>query len=147
MGAALRLEIEPWASFVPISAEIVPLFQKTGVFRRHHVYNNPLLWVDSDGLRPATPDSGGFDPATDEAGLETPWVDPIDFLPIGPGLKTAANVADEAFCKNGFLNANRYLRIGFSRNGGNRVFRLSGDWVITDSKHIILWDFGPLKPK
>ncbi len=40
MGAALRLETENWANFSQKSADIVPLFQKTEVFRRHHERNN-----------------------------------------------------------------------------------------------------------
>jgi len=49
MGGALKLEIENWDGFAPRMAEIVPLFKKTGVFRRHHVLNDPINFVDSDG--------------------------------------------------------------------------------------------------
>jgi RHS repeat-associated protein len=46
----------------------------------------------------------------------------------------------------GFLNSNRYLRIGFGRKGGNRVFRIGGQWLekVTGRGHLDIWEGGPL---
>jgi RHS repeat-associated protein len=48
--------------------------------------------------------------------------------------------------KGGLLNSNRYLRLGFGRHGGTRVFRIGGQWVksVTGRAHIDLWKGGPL---
>jgi len=52
----------------------------------------------------------------------------------------------QLFGRGGLLNSNRYLRIGFGRKGGLRVFRLGGQWVerITGNPHFDLWTGGPL---
>jgi RHS repeat-associated protein len=47
-----------------------------------------------------------------------------------------------AFRPGGWLNSNRYLRIGWGRHGGT-VFRVSGNWVKTQSGHIDL--YGPCR--
>jgi RHS repeat-associated protein len=77
----------------------------------------------------------------------------LDFTPTP--LKVGGSVGKGAikylFGKGGLLNSNRYLRIGFSRFGGDRVFRISGDWIKLlpeswhDEGHIILKNLGPLK--
>lgn len=54
------------------------------------------------------------------------------------------SLAAKSFERGGWLNSNRYLRIGMGRNGGDSVFRITGDWVPTESGHIDLWNFGPL---
>ena len=50
------------------------------------------------------------------------------------------------FGRGGLLNSNRYLRIGFGRKGGLRVFRIGGQWVerISGNPHFDLWTGGPL---
>jgi hypothetical protein len=54
------------------------------------------------------------------------------------------------FGKGGLLNSTRYLRIGFGRDGGDRVFRISGDWIKLLPKswqnegHIIIKNLGRL---
>lgn len=50
------------------------------------------------------------------------------------------------FGKGGLLNRGPNLRIGFGRKGGERVFRIAGDWVkkINSSGKIDLWKGGPL---
>jgi RHS repeat-associated protein len=49
------------------------------------------------------------------------------------------------FKPNGLLNSNRYLRIGEGDKGGNRVFRIGGNWVKIVKKNgkIDLKDLGP----
>jgi RHS repeat-associated protein len=48
--------------------------------------------------------------------------------------------------RGGWLNANRYLRVGFGRLKNRRVFRISGDLIskIKQSGHIDIWKGGPL---
>ena len=52
------------------------------------------------------------------------------------------------FFNSGWINQNRYLRIGFSRLGGESVFRIAGEWVrnmpFVKDGHIILRNLGPL---
>jgi len=50
------------------------------------------------------------------------------------------------FSPGGLLNSNRYLRIGWGRFGGERVFRAAGEWVRWISKNgkIDFWNGGPL---
>jgi len=54
------------------------------------------------------------------------------------------------------LNSGRNLRIGHSRDGGDGVFRIAGDWVekyvpqifkTPDGKHIVIKNLGPLGKK
>jgi RHS repeat-associated protein len=57
----------------------------------------------------------------------------------------AGKAANRAFGKGGFLNSNRYLRVGYGRNGGDKVFRISGEWLkYIGQHHIDLWTIGPL---
>lgn len=50
MGTALKIENEIWDEFAPkVSAELI-ICEKSGVFRRHHVGNNPLIYIDPNGL-------------------------------------------------------------------------------------------------
>ncbi|MGP0567182.1 MULTISPECIES: hypothetical protein [unclassified Nitrospina] len=55
--------------------------------------------------------------------------------------------SNKFFGKGGLLNSNRYLRIGFSKKGGRKVFRIGGDILknlgIKKGK-IDLIDLGPL---
>ena len=48
--------------------------------------------------------------------------------------------------KGGWLNSNRFLRIGFSRLGGNQVFRIAGEIVeaFKESGKIDIWKGPPL---
>jgi hypothetical protein len=43
------------------------------------------------------------------------------------------------------MNANRYLRIGFGRHAGYKVFRLAGTVVkwLLDEDHWDIWRMGP----
>src|SRR6185437_1858091 len=69
MGGALKLEIENWDGFAPRMAEIVPLFKKTGVFRRHHVLNDPINFLDPEGLT-AHPVSDGASTLNTSEGVQ-----------------------------------------------------------------------------
>jgi RHS repeat-associated protein len=46
----------------------------------------------------------------------------------------------------GWLNSNRFLRIGFGRHGGNRVFRIAGKIIeqIVEKGHLDIWTGGAL---
>jgi hypothetical protein len=52
----------------------------------------------------------------------------------------------KSFVEGGWLNANRYLRIGLGRKGGDQVFRLGGQWLenVTGQAKIDLFNLGPL---
>ena len=68
-------------------------------------------------------------------------------LATGPAMGTAARAgARQLFGKGGLVNRGRYLRVGFGRKGGQRVFRLGGNWVkkVTGRSHWDLWKGGPL---
>lgn len=58
------------------------------------------------------------------------------------GADGAKYAGTKAFGRGGLLNSNRYLRIGISRKGGDKVFRITGDWL--GGRHYDLWNFGPL---
>jgi RHS repeat-associated protein len=53
-------------------------------------------------------------------------------------------LASKSFVPGGWTNSNRYLRIGYGRNGGNQVFRAAGQWVkaITGDAHFDFWTAG-----
>jgi hypothetical protein len=68
-------------------------------------------------------------------------------LPGGPGLKKLLpNIGQRLFGGGGLLNSNRYLRVGFGRDGGRRVFRIAGVWIgkIKKDPHIVIKDCGTL---
>lgn len=58
----------------------------------------------------------------------------------------AGSLASKSFAPGGWLNSNRYLRIGFGRYGGNNSFRIAGQWLekLTGRSHIDIWVGGPL---
>jgi RHS repeat-associated protein len=60
--------------------------------------------------------------------------------------KFLPRASQQLFEKGGWLNSNRYLRIGFSRDGGRKVFRIAGNWIgkIKKDPHIVIKDCGPL---
>jgi RHS repeat-associated protein len=65
---------------------------------------------------------------------------------IWPAAVGGARLGRVLFGKGGLVNSNRYLRIGFGRYGGVRVFRIGGRWVsrVTGRSHVDLWRGGPL---
>jgi hypothetical protein len=89
-----------------------------------------------------------------------PFFDPFQdgYDPCDKNLKISKNLGGvsraslliaftwKGFQPGGFLNSNRYFRIGFGRNGGNRVFRIAGEWVkkFVENGHKDLWTGGPL---
>jgi len=62
------------------------------------------------------------------------------------GAALGAALGKAGVSPGGFLNSNRYLRIGFSRLGGNRVFRIGGQVIekLFDQKAIDIFKGGPL---
>lgn len=48
------------------------------------------------------------------------------------------------FAKGSWLNSGRYLRMGFGRHKGKRVFRVAGEWVKNEKGKIDIWTGGPL---
>ena len=116
-----------------------------------YVLQDPINWIDPTGLynNPADDGTTQHPSLKDEPGLESPLIDPTDLLIGGAaaklGFQGGSALAWEAFRKNGFLNSNRYLRIGFSRHGGDRVFRAAGEWVPTSNNHLTLKNLGPLQ--
>ena len=116
-----------------------------------YVLQNPIKGIDPTGLYNHPADDGAtLHPSLrDEPGLESPLIDPTDLLIGGAaarlGYQGGSALAWQAFRKNGFLNSNRYLRIGFSRHGGDRVFRMSGEWVPTSNKHLTIKNLGPFQ--
>lgn len=61
---------------------------------------------------------------------------------IEGALAVGGSVASKAFKPGGWTNSNRYLRIGWGRHKGDQVFRISGQWIKTDSRHIDLFRGG-----
>lgn len=97
------------------------------------------LWLDTPGL-PTTGAPDVVNPKCSWAyttGQVTGAADAIAIIGVGAvrGVQPGA-----------FLNTGRYLRVGFGRHGGDRVFRIAGRWVerITGRAHIDLWRGGPL---
>jgi RHS repeat-associated protein len=54
------------------------------------------------------------------------------------------SLASKSFVPGGWTNSNRYLRIGYGRNGGDSVFRAAGQWVkaVTGDAHFDFWTAG-----
>lgn len=103
--------------------------------------NNPLRFTDPSGeLVPQA--IGCVIGAGASVGLDVFSKRKISLLRAGLGCALGSG--------GGYLasiaNANRYLRIGFGRHGGNQVFRLAGQWVqkLTGRAHIDIWKGGPL---
>ncbi len=95
-----------------------------------YVLNNPTNFTDPQGL---------------EAIPVPIWEDPVftGTLSVYSGVRFGS---DSLFRRGGWLNSNPYLRIGWGRRGGERVFRIAGDWLIRliGREHIVLWRGGPL---
>lgn len=53
-------------------------------------------------------------------------------------------LASKSFVPGGWANSNRYLRLGYGRNGGDKVFRAAGQWVkrVTGDAHVDFWTAG-----
>lgn len=64
---------------------------------------------------------------------------------VGAGALGGA-LGSKSFAPGGWLNSNRYLRVGFGRKGGNETFRIAGQWLekATGRRKIDLWTGGPL---
>lgn len=80
---------------------------------------------------------------------ETGLVAAVGEIGTGVGTRTTgagAALTKRLFGKGGLLNSNRFLRIGFGRKGGQRVFRVAGRVVqkLTGRSHIDLGGGGPL---
>jgi len=57
-----------------------------------------------------------------------------------------SKIVNYLFERGGLLNSNRYIRIGYGRKGGSRVFRVSGQLFekLTGIAHWDIWRGGPL---
>lgn len=90
---------------------------------------------------------GFVGPAGSREELHEAFDDPVAQTAVGIGVALlAAQVATRVFGRGGLLNANRYLRIGIGRHGGDKVFRVAGrviEFFKPDSPHINLWRIGP----
>ena len=64
----------------------------------------------------------------------------------GVGTPTPWNKDSYAYDGAGILNGNRFLRMGYGRKGGEKVFRLAGELVkrIVEGVHVDIWRIGPL---
>jgi RHS repeat-associated protein len=62
------------------------------------------------------------------------------------GFVTQALLIKAGTKPGGFLNRGRNLRIGFGQHGGNRVFRVAGEWLERwfKTKHFDIWRGGPI---
>ncbi len=65
---------------------------------------------------------------------------------IEGGAALGGSLAAKSFVPGGWTNANRYLRIGYGRKGGDMVFRAAVQWVesITGNAHVDFWTAGKL---
>lgn len=103
--------------------------------------NNPLRFTDPSGeLVPQV--VGCVIGAGTSIGLDVLSKKKISLLRAGLGCVLGSGAGYLA----SIANANRYLRIGFGRHGGDRVFRFAGQWVqkLTGRAHIDIWKGGPL---
>ncbi len=64
---------------------------------------------------------------------------------VGAGALGGA-VGSKSFAPGGWLNSNRYFRVGFGRRGGRETFRMAGQWLerLTGKSKKDLWTGGPL---
>jgi len=78
-----------------------------------------------------------------EVGLEDPsfLADPINWIPTGTAMKGGKACILEGVKRGGWMNSNRYLRLGFGKHEGREVFRMSGDVIkwIKQSGHTDFW--------
>jgi len=104
---------------------------------------NPATWNDiGEDL------TGGWDIAF-KASYGTAGVSAGAAIAVGSVptlLTTSQTLALRIFGKGSWLNSGRYLRIGFGRRGGQRVFRIAGEWVskYLGKPKIDIWKGGPL---
>lgn len=82
-------------------------------------------------------DAAGIDGEINKCSGEYGWSSTAGNVVGGVALGGA--LANKSFRPGGWLNSNRYLRIGWGRHEGNRVFRISGDLVNTKTGHIDIW--------
>ena len=61
---------------------------------------------------------------------------------IEGGVALVGSLATKAFSRGGWLNRGPYLRIGVGKHKGDKWFRISGDWVKTETGHIDLFRLG-----
>lgn len=105
------------------------------------VYNGITFGLgDLQDVRDAAGIDGGVDPCSDE----------YQIAKVAGQIQGAAALggaaASKAFRPGGWINSNRYLRVGFGRHGGNQTFRAAGQWVqkVTGRGHVDFWNGGRL---
>jgi len=64
----------------------------------------------------------------------------------GAAFAQRSSIIGKLFGKGGLLNRGRFLRVGWGRKGGRRVFRIAGRLIskLFGKGHIDFWDGGPL---
>lgn len=78
-----------------------------------------------------------------EAGLENPsfLADPINWFPTGVAVKGGKTCIIEGVKRGGWMNSNPWLRVGFGKHEGRKVFRMSGGLIkrFKKSGHVDFW--------
>jgi hypothetical protein len=111
------------------------------------VDNDPINYVDPDGQHKQRYNPNYGKPNRyDEFPKELMGLYAKSWAEIVGSVAVGEVTCIKLFRGGGWLNSNRYLRIGTSRDGGRRVFRIAGRWVeqIVEDGHITLIDLGPL---
>ena len=88
---------------------------------------------DLQDIRNALGINGGINKCSNEYEMSSATGNVVGAAALGGAL------VNKSFKPGGWLNNNRYLRIGWGKNEGHRIFRISGHLVKTKSGHIDIW--------
>jgi RHS repeat-associated protein len=158
------------ANLYPYSGSVGKPLPETNLYL--YTGNNPINRTDPFGLywgedqvdrwlsESVVP--GPYGQPTSEWGPEGPtsWGDPLQYTEAAGGAwmwaeraavgtaaaATACAVGWSGVQRGGWMNANRYLRIGLGQHRGRLVFRVAGEWVerLIGKPHWDIWTGGPL---